>query len=75
MYFKEYLNQMLKEKEMTQKALADSIPCDPSLVSYWCSGDRKCTNPEKRKRILAIFASTEEEKKEHLYFIHTGKRP
>mgnify|MGYP002625663832 CR=1 FL=1 len=76
MYFKEYLNMMLDKHQKTQKEVAEleDVNCDPSLVSYWCSGDRKCTDPKKRKAIVNFFAKTPTEFKQHLFFIYTGKK-
>lgn len=73
-HWKKYLILMLETHQKTQKEIASAVNVDASLVSKWCSGERKKTTPDRIKIIVDLFARTPTEKKEHLNFIfYTGK--
>tara|TARA_Y100000401_G_C8160591_1_gene144077 strand:- start:68 stop:295 length:228 start_codon:yes stop_codon:yes gene_type:complete len=69
MYLRKYMILMLETHKMTQKEVASALNVDASLVSKWCSGERKRTSSENLKSIIKLFATSAAEKKKHLYFI------
>ena len=71
MNFDKYVISQLAKNDITQKELAEKLGVDASLISYWSRNERS-TSAKTIKKVICLFAKTEEEKKRDLFFIFFG---